>query len=150
MKNNDWSLIQDEFGNVNKLIEKSKMLILKNGIPPFYIRMLAEVEDHVANALKDKEAVKKMKPVVARALNQMKLQVRKHNDGYKDQIADFRSNPGKYEEEVTDTKPKSKKAVRIIFRNYPMILFAMTIRKFLVSDVRRNMNDETNFIDYET
>jgi translation initiation factor 3 subunit C len=97
-KTNDWSVIQDEFAVVNKMIEKSKMLILKDGLPNFYIRMLAEVEDHVQLALKDKEAIKKMKAVVSRALNQMKLQVRKHNDNYKTEIADFRANPEKYAE----------------------------------------------------
>lgn len=95
-KNSDWPLIQDEFGNVNKMIEKSKMLILQSGIPNFYIKMLAEVEDHVQSSLKDKESIKKMKPVVSRALNQMKLQVRKHNEHYKEQIADYRENPAKY------------------------------------------------------
>lgn len=97
-KTSDWSVIQDEFASVNKMIEKSKMLILKDGLPNFYIRMLAEVEDHVQLALKDKEAIKKMKAVVSRALNQMKLQVRKHNDTYKTEIADFRANPEKYAE----------------------------------------------------
>jgi hypothetical protein len=94
-KNSDWPMIQDEFANVNKLVEKSKMLIIQSGLPPFYIKMLAEVEDHVQLALKDKEAIKKMKPVVSRALNQMKLQVRKHNEVYKAEIADCRANPEK-------------------------------------------------------
>ena len=53
-KNNDWPLIQDEFGAVNKMIEKSKMLILTNGFPNFYIKMLAEVEEHVQTASKDR------------------------------------------------------------------------------------------------
>lgn len=97
-KNNDWSLIQDEFANVNKMVEKSKMLIIQSGLPNFYVKMLVEVEDHVQAALKDKEAMKKMKPVVTRALNQMKLQVRKHNENYKEQIADCRANPDKYQE----------------------------------------------------
>jgi translation initiation factor 3 subunit C len=97
-KNSDWPMIQDEFANVNKLVEKSKMLIIQSGLPPFYIKMLAEVEDHVQLALKDKEAIKKMKPVVSRALNQMKLQVRKHNETYKAEIADCRANPDKYQE----------------------------------------------------
>lgn len=98
-KNSDWPLIQDEFNSANKLIEKNKMLVIKNGIPPFYIKMLAELEEHVSAALKDKEAQKKMKPVVSRALNQMKLQVRKHNENYKDEIADFKQNPEKYEDQ---------------------------------------------------
>lgn len=99
-RNADWPLIQDEFNNVNKMIEKAKMLIMKDGLPKFYIRMLGELEDFVQTALKDKDAVKKMKPIVSRALNQMKLQVRKHNDNYKDEIADFRAHPEKYEEEA--------------------------------------------------
>lgn len=106
-KNSDWPLIQDEFAGVNKLIEKSKMLILKDGLPNFYIKMLAEVEDHVQLALKDKEGIKKMKAVVARALNQMKLQVRKHNDTYKTEIADFRANPAKYQEADEDSDSDS-------------------------------------------
>eukprot|EP01038_Epipyxis_sp_PR26KG_P009697 gene9697-13053_t len=92
-KNNDWPQIQDEFESVNKMIDKSKMVIIQQGLPNFYIKMLAEVEDHVQLALKDKEGVKKMKPVVARALNQMKLKVRKHNEKYKVEIADFREHP---------------------------------------------------------
>ena len=98
-KNADWPLIQDEFASVNKMIEKSKMLILTNGFPNFYIKMLMEVEDHVQVASKDKETIKKMKPAVNRCLNQMKLQVRKHNDRYKTQIQDCRENPDKYQEE---------------------------------------------------
>lgn len=97
-KNSDWPMIQDEFANVNKMVEKSKMLIIQSGLPLFYVKMLAEVEDHVQLALKDKETIKKMKPVVSRALNQMKLQVRKHNETYKDEIADCRANPEKYQE----------------------------------------------------
>lgn len=97
-KNGDWPLIQDEFNNANKQIDKSKVLILQHGIPPAYIKMLAEVEDLVQATLKDKEAVKKMKPVVAKSLNQMKLQIKKHNENYKTEIADFRANPEKYEE----------------------------------------------------
>lgn len=132
-KNNDWPLIQDEFANVNKLIDKSKMLIIQNGLPKFYIKMLMEVEDHVQTALKDKESIKKMKPVVERALNLMKLQVRKHNLNYKDEIADCRTNPDKYqevevkesddededeseeesEEESEDEKPKAKPTKKV-------------------------------------
>jgi translation initiation factor 3 subunit C len=103
-RNGDWPLVQDEFGNVNKMLEKSKMLIVKSGIPNFYIKMLVEVEDSVQAALKDKEAVKKMKAVVMRALNQMKLQVKKHNDGHKEQIADCRANPAKYQDEEEESE----------------------------------------------
>jgi translation initiation factor 3 subunit C len=106
-KNNDWPLIQDEFAAVNKMIEKSKMVILQSGLPNFYVKMLVEVEEHVQAALKDKDAIKKMKPVVSRALNQMKLQVRKHNENYKTEIADCRANPEKYVEAVEESDDSS-------------------------------------------
>lgn len=99
IKTNDWSAIQDEFEAVNKMVEKSKMLIIKEGLPKFYIKMLADLEDHLGVTLKDKELQKKMKPVVTKALNRMKLSLRKHNKTYEIQINDFRSNPDNYVEE---------------------------------------------------
>lgn len=109
-KNNDWTLIQTEFNNVNKIIERKKALIIEHGMPGIYIKMLTDLEDHVSAALKDKEAVKKMKPLITRALNQMKSQVRKHNEGYKEEIADCRAHPEKYEEKEPEKVAKKKKA----------------------------------------
>ena len=99
-KTNDWSVIQDEFDEVNRLVEKSKMLISQNGIPKFYIKMIAEVEEHLWATMKDKDLMKNMKPVIGRAVNRMKLTIKKHNKNYEEQIADYRANPEKYEEEV--------------------------------------------------
>lgn len=96
MKINDWSIISDEFDNVNKIVEKSKMLILKNGIPKFYIRMLAELEDFLTLTLKDKEGIKKLKPMVNKSLNRMKNTVRKHNRTYEKDIENFRAHPENY------------------------------------------------------
>ena len=99
-KTNDWSVIQDEFDEVNRLVEKSKMLITQNGIPKFYIKMIAEVEEHLWATMKDKELMKNVKPVIGRAINRMKLTIKKHNKNYEEQIADYRANPEKYEEDV--------------------------------------------------
>jgi hypothetical protein len=97
-KTSDWPVIQDEFAKMNKLVEKSRVLTFQSGVPNFYIRVLGELEDHIAAVLKDKESIKKMKPIVSKALNQMKLQVKKHNETYREKIADFRQNPEKYED----------------------------------------------------
>ena len=97
-KTNDWSVIQDEFDKVNKMVEKSKMLILKNGLPAFYIRMLSELEDFVGETLQDKESIKKMKPAVKKAFDRMKLNLKKHNKTYETEIADCKANPDKYAE----------------------------------------------------
>lgn len=98
-KTNDWSVIQDEFDEVNKMIEKAKVIIAKNGIPKFYIKMLADVEDNLWATLKDKDFMANAKPATTKAINRMKLTVKKHNKNYEEQIADYRANPEKYEEE---------------------------------------------------
>ena len=76
------------------------MLISQNGIPKFYIKMIAEVEEHLWATMKDKELMKNVKPVISRAINRMKLTIKKHNKNYEEQIADYRANPEKYEDDV--------------------------------------------------
>ena len=62
MKNNDWSQIQETFESLNRKIEKQATLIAKEGgVPKFYIRVLAELEDMLAEQLKDKALQKKVR-----------------------------------------------------------------------------------------
>lgn len=56
-------------------------MIAKEGVPSFYIKLLANLEDMLATTLKDKPAIKKMSATNTRSLNRMKLQLRKHNKG---------------------------------------------------------------------
>mmetsp|Transcript_14560 Transcript_14560/g.21940 ORF Transcript_14560/g.21940 Transcript_14560/m.21940 type:complete len:1011 (-) Transcript_14560:147-3179(-) len=107
MKINDWSIILDEFKAINKIVEKSKMLILKNGLPKFYVKILVDVEDFLNQTLKDKESIKKMKKEVAKSFNTMKLTVRKHNKAYEAEIEACRANPQDYTEESSDEEDSS-------------------------------------------
>lgn len=107
MKINDWSAILDEFKNTNKIIEKSKMLIVKNGLPKFYVKMLADLEDFLVETLKDKDAIKKMKKEVGKAFNTMKLSLRKHNKDYENEIAACRANPAEYVEASSESEDSS-------------------------------------------
>lgn len=58
-----------------------QVMIAKEGVPSFYIKLLANLEDLLLATLKDKPAVKKMSATNTRSLNRMKLQLRKHNKG---------------------------------------------------------------------
>ena len=107
MKISDWGSIHDEFDRVNKEIPKAKMIILQHGYPPFYIKMLMEVEDFLNSTLKDKEVQAKMKPGVLRVLNRMKIVVRKHNKGFEDELAKCRENPDAFKDPES-TKKQSK------------------------------------------
>jgi translation initiation factor 3 subunit C len=96
MKIDDWSSILDEFKALNKIVEKSKMLILKNGLPAFYIRILHDIEQLVIETLKDKPKVRGFKALVAKSFNTMKLTVKKHNKNYETELEDLKANPSKY------------------------------------------------------
>jgi translation initiation factor 3 subunit C len=107
IKINDWSTIHDEFEDVNKQVDKAKMLVMHHGLPPFYVKMLMEVEDIVTTAVKDKETMSKMKPVVARALNRMKLVVRKHNKKYESELALCREKPDDFKDPEVVAKKRA-------------------------------------------
>jgi hypothetical protein len=98
IKINDWSAILDEFKNTNKIIDKSKMLIIKNGLPKFYVKILVDLEDFLTETLKDKDGIKKMKKETAKSFNAMKLTLRKHNKDYQDEMTACRTNPTDYVE----------------------------------------------------
>lgn len=98
MKIDDWSSILDEFKALNKIVDRSKMLIIKNGLPPFYIRILYDIENLVTETLKDKVKVKGFKAMVSKSFNTMKLTVRKHNKTYETELEDLKANPSKYPE----------------------------------------------------
>merc|ERR1712100_67773 len=77
--------------------------IQKEGLPRFYIRTLAELEDCLDVALKDKEAQKKMSKANGRALNRMKLQLRRHNKEFETKISEYRANPDAEEESASSS-----------------------------------------------
>lgn len=117
-KNKDWSAIQDEFDEVNRMIDRSKILIMKMGLPNFYVKMLADIEDLLTVTLKDKEGLKKMKQASAHAINRMKLTVRKHNKKYETEIANYREHPENYvdsEEEAPASDDEDDDDVSIKF-----------------------------------
>ena len=88
---------------MNKQVDKAKTHIQKEGLPRFYIRTLAELEDCLDVALKDKEGQKKMSKANGRALNRMKLQLRRHNKEFEAKIAEYRANPDAEEESASSS-----------------------------------------------
>jgi len=102
-KINDWHEMQTQFDLLNKQVDKAKTHIQKEGLPRFYIRTLAELEDSLDVALKDKEAQKKMSKANGRALNRMKLQLRRHNKEFEAKITEYRANPDAEEESASSS-----------------------------------------------
>ena len=102
-KINDWHEMQTQFDLLNKQVDKAKTHIQKEGLPRFYIRTLAELEDCLDVALKDKEGQKKMSKANGRALNRMKLQLRRHNKEFEAKISEYRANPDAEEESASSS-----------------------------------------------
>lgn len=64
----------------------------KSGVPMFYIKCLADLEDFTSSK-DDKENKKKMDAPNAKALTALSQKLRKHNKQYASQISDFKENP---------------------------------------------------------
>mmetsp|Transcript_40815 Transcript_40815/g.73574 ORF Transcript_40815/g.73574 Transcript_40815/m.73574 type:complete len:987 (-) Transcript_40815:491-3451(-) len=94
MKNQDHKTLMEEFDILTKAMAKSKKVFeINGGIPRFLVRILCDLEDHVQKMMSDKAAFKKLKPAQGRALNRMKLSLKKFNETYKGIMEEYRKNP---------------------------------------------------------
>ncbi len=94
MRNNDHKTLMEEFDVLAKAMTKSTKVFESNGgIPRFLVRILCDCEDHVAKCLADKASFKKLKPAQGRALNRIKLSLKKYNEPYRGIMDEYRKNP---------------------------------------------------------
>jgi translation initiation factor 3 subunit C len=92
MKARDYYAIQTEFDELMKSMIKAKAY-LQEGIPKPLVRILVDLEDYNEERLKDKEQFKRLSARQGRALNRMKLTLKKHNKAYKIVMDAYRKNP---------------------------------------------------------
>ncbi|XP_065663279.1 eukaryotic translation initiation factor 3 subunit C isoform X3 [Hydra vulgaris] len=98
MKINDVVKIQTEYENLTKGYEKSKTIIQKEGIPNFFIKGLADLEDFIQQQWEDAEGRKKLSKLNAKALASLRQKVKKFNREFEEKIVDYKKDPSKYEE----------------------------------------------------
>jgi translation initiation factor 3 subunit C len=110
MKAKDYYAIQTEFDELMKSMIKAKAF-LKEGVPKPLVRILVDLEDYNEERLKDKAQFKTLSARQGRALNRMKLTLKKHNKAYKIVIDAYRKNPivsdGESEAEKDDSDSDS-------------------------------------------
>ncbi|KAH7140623.1 eukaryotic translation initiation factor 3 [Dactylonectria macrodidyma] len=109
-KNGDWTLISTESDKLNRQVAK----LPTNKPPKPYIRILAELEDFMNEALaKAKVTPKKMNATQARALNAVKQKIKKTNKEFQTQIDAYRADKDAYmessDDEPVQVAPKPKK-----------------------------------------
>lgn len=88
IKINDFVAIYNEFMELNKLVEKSKKIIDKEGVPRFYIRICFMLENLTTNmSAADK---KKLSASNNKSFNILKQQIKKNNKNYVKEIEQFK------------------------------------------------------------
>uniref|UniRef100_A0A4W6G8V7 Eukaryotic translation initiation factor 3 subunit C n=1 Tax=Lates calcarifer TaxID=8187 RepID=A0A4W6G8V7_LATCA len=90
MKIRDMAKCLEEFEQLCRAFLKSKNIVDKEGVPPFYIRLLADLEDYLNQLWEDKEGKKKMNKNNAKALSTLRQKIRKYNRDYETEIAAYK------------------------------------------------------------
>uniref|UniRef100_A0A3Q3W0L5 Eukaryotic translation initiation factor 3 subunit C n=1 Tax=Mola mola TaxID=94237 RepID=A0A3Q3W0L5_MOLML len=90
MKIRDMSKCLEEFEQLCRAFLKSKNIVDKEGVPPFYIRLLADLEDYLNQLWEDKEGKKKMNKNNAKALSTLRQKIRKYNRDFETEIAAYK------------------------------------------------------------
>ncbi|XP_036429201.1 eukaryotic translation initiation factor 3 subunit C isoform X2 [Colossoma macropomum] len=99
MKIRDMAKCLEEFEQLCRAFLKSKAIVDKEGVPPFYIRLLADLEDYLNQLWEDKEGKKKMNKNNAKALSTLRQKIRKYNRDFETEIANYKENPEQSAEE---------------------------------------------------
>ncbi|XP_043940995.1 eukaryotic translation initiation factor 3 subunit C [Protopterus annectens] len=112
MKIRDISKCLEEFEQLWKAFQKSKTIVDKEGIPKFYIRILADLEEYLNEIWDDKEGKKKMNKNNAKALSTLRQKIRKYNRDYENEITAYKENPEQsgdedHEDEESSTEESS-------------------------------------------
>ena len=92
MKSRDYYQIQTEFDELAKAMIKAKK-VLAEGVPRSLVKILVDLEDYIPERLADRAAFRKLSARQGRALNRMKLTLKKHNKPYQVVMDHYRKNP---------------------------------------------------------
>lgn len=102
MKIKDLGNVQSEFDALCKAYEKARKVVDKEGVPRFYIRTLAELEDFITECWEDKEGRKKMNKTNARSLTTIRQKLKKYSRDFEKDLENYRANPdeGDFDDEL--------------------------------------------------
>ncbi|XP_032940445.1 eukaryotic translation initiation factor 3 subunit C-like isoform X2 [Catharus ustulatus] len=108
MKIRDVSRCLEEFELLGRAWTKAKGVVDRDGVPRFYLRILADLEDYLNELWEDKEGKKKMNKNNAKALSSLRQKLRKHNRDYEGAIAAYRQNPEQSDEDEEKSRRDSE------------------------------------------
>ncbi|XP_064331545.1 eukaryotic translation initiation factor 3 subunit C-like [Phalacrocorax carbo] len=105
MKIRDVTKCLEEFELLGRAYGKGRGVVDREGVPRFYARILADLEDYLNELWEDKEGKKRMNKNNAKALGTLRQKLRKYNRAYEAAIASYRQNPEQSDE---DEEKKSR------------------------------------------
>jgi len=105
-KISDWTSISKDFDALVKQFDSAKNVIKKEGIPKFYLKIVAGLDKSVKDTFANKASKDKLSKNNAQALNALKQKLRKHIQAHQSAFDDFLKDPANLE----DKKEGGKKA----------------------------------------
>ncbi|CAM9198305.1 unnamed protein product [Lampetra fluviatilis] len=99
MKIRDMTRCLEEFEHMGRAYLKARAIVDKEGVPRFYARILADMEDCVSEVWEDKEGRKKMSKINSKALISLRQKLRRYSRDFETEIANHRKNPVQSDEE---------------------------------------------------
>ncbi|KAI8063594.1 eukaryotic translation initiation factor 3 subunit 8 N-terminus-domain-containing protein [Gongronella butleri] len=110
--NNDWTLILSEFDKLSTSVNKATTGFDKMPFPKFYIKLLVELDDHIQDTTqKEKAAKKKINAANGKALNNMKIKIKKLSKQYDAMIKEYKKDPEAFMQEDTEAAVATPSAV---------------------------------------
>lgn len=96
-RRDDWVVVLENFDKCQRLLAKNQLRI---GVPNFYIKALAQMEDALVEQLEqEKESKKKLPALVAKALNTLRQRHKKQSKELLPLLAKFREDPELFDQE---------------------------------------------------
>ncbi|CEG64530.1 Translation initiation factor 3 subunit c [Rhizopus azygosporus] len=97
-KNNDWNLIATEFDKLTVTISRATTGFNKIPMPKFYVKLMVELEDSLAESLK-KDKGKKKSTSNTKAMNNLRQKLKKLSKQYGEYVTAYRENPEEFMKE---------------------------------------------------
>ncbi|RUS82412.1 hypothetical protein EGW08_009864 [Elysia chlorotica] len=98
----DMANVLTDFESLTRAFDKARKVVDREGLPRFYIRTLADLEDFVNECWEDKEWRKNISKGNSKGLSTVRQKIKKYNRDFEDQLKAYRETPDAGDEDVDD------------------------------------------------
>ncbi|GFR65330.1 eukaryotic translation initiation factor 3 subunit C [Elysia marginata] len=98
----DMANVLTDFESLTRAFDKARKVVDREGLPRFYIRTLADLEDFVNECWEDKDWRKNISKGNSKGLSTVRQKIKKYNRDFEAQLKAYRENPDAGDEDVED------------------------------------------------